>query len=392
MKCPICGSSELELVAGEQRLGGLLVRPDVLTCPACKAQAEQRRDELRYTFIPSPYSAAIGNELATFTQSTKVSTIGQDARQFLAQRNAIAEGRNQPCQTPFPLKKKEECVYISPKPGVLLEQRTQQNQPYWAEVEQGKVVLTTRAIYVGRRDAPLAKIHSANLSKHHLDFTRLDRKRPQRITFSNTQLAHLAVLALSRLIPNVLSPPRLSQTPFQQKPSPIRVNLSAPVNVPVGKGRRVRLPAFLVLILVPLMLCFLCVAGNLAVVTADRTLREIGALPTHTPTATQTATPTETLTPTVTNTPALTDTPVPTDTPTPRPGTNTPIPTDTSSAIPTEKTVIAIISAETLNVRSGPGVVYDIVGQVKKGDRLEVIAFNESRDWLKVTDGWVSTS
>ena len=341
MKCPICGNGELELVTGQQRFGGLFVRPDVLTCPTCKAQAEQRGERLRYTFIPSPYSAVIGKQLAEFTQTKKAASIGLSARRFLEQRRAIIDGSSQPCQAPFSLKKNEECVYISPKPGVLLEQRTRQNQPYWAEIEQGSIVLTTRTIYVSHRNIPLAKIQSVNLSGQHIDFARTDRKRRQRITFQSTQLAHLAALALSDLIPSALSLPQLSSKPIQQKSSPFRANLNVPVSIPLGKGRHAKLPAFLVLILGCIMLCLLYVCGSFAIVTADATLREVGVLPTYTltpgltPTLTQTPIPTKT--PTIT--PSPTSTPIPTRTPTLTPSptstaTPGPSPTPTSTCIP----------------------------------------------------------
>ena len=52
--------------------------------------------------------------------------------------------------------------------------------------------------------------------------------------------------------------------------------------------------------------------------------------------------------------------------------------------------VSATVLAEVLNVRSGPGTAHETVGQVHEGDQLVVVARNESRDWLKTDDGWVS--
>jgi hypothetical protein len=105
------------------------------------------------------------------------------------------------------------------------------------------------------------------------------------------------------------------------------------------------------------------------------------------------ATPTlpPTITPTPTNTPLPSDTPTPTNTPTliltgtlPPPETPTPKPD-------------ALVSAKNLNLRSGPGVVYDILGMLKQGDSLKVTARNLAGDWLKVIapggeEGWVAAS
>jgi hypothetical protein len=74
--------------------------------------------------------------------------------------------------------------------------------------------------------------------------------------------------------------------------------------------------------------------------------------------------------------------------------TNTPtvalIPTPTPTPKP-----MAVVQAETLNVRSGPSTEYDVLGQVKQGGELEIIAQTEGGDWLQVrladgNKGWVS--
>ncbi|MEW6064732.1 MAG: SH3 domain-containing protein [Bacillota bacterium] len=53
---------------------------------------------------------------------------------------------------------------------------------------------------------------------------------------------------------------------------------------------------------------------------------------------------------------------------------------------------VAVVTADSLNVRSGPGTQHGIAGQVKKGDRLTVLS--QSGDWIKVqsgsTTGWVA--
>lgn len=53
---------------------------------------------------------------------------------------------------------------------------------------------------------------------------------------------------------------------------------------------------------------------------------------------------------------------------------------------------VAVVTADTLNVRSGPGTQHGIAGKAKKGDRLTVLS--QSGDWVKVqlggTAGWVA--
>jgi len=103
--------------------------------------------------------------------------------------------------------------------------------------------------------------------------------------------------------------------------------------------------------------------------------------PTPSPTSTSTDTPTPT------NTPTPADTPTPTLTP-----TGTPPPTDTPTPIPD-----AVVNAEALNLRSGPGIVYDILAVLKQGDSLKVRGRNLVGDWLKVIapdgkEGWVAAS
>lgn len=55
-----------------------------------------------------------------------------------------------------------------------------------------------------------------------------------------------------------------------------------------------------------------------------------------------------------------------------------------------------IVTAPTLNVRSGPGASYFKIGAVREGDRLPVLEANAGCTWVKVvtptTMGWVSTS
>jgi len=99
--------------------------------------------------------------------------------------------------------------------------------------------------------------------------------------------------------------------------------------------------------------------------------------PKTTPTNTPTLTPTPTITPT--NTPTLTPTPTATS-------TNTPTPTPT----PTPNAVVVV----NVNLRSGPGTVYDIIGSLSPGQILTVTGRNAKATWLQVNtdqtqEGWV---
>ena len=107
--------------------------------------------------------------------------------------------------------------------------------------------------------------------------------------------------------------------------------------------------------------------------------------PTHTPTATSepTDTPTPTAVPTDTPTPSPTATATAIDTPEPT-ETSTPEPTETPTAEPTPDTPAAEIVAAVLNLRSGPGTVYDRVGQVAEGNQFDIVAKAPESDWLLV--------
>lgn len=89
--------------------------------------------------------------------------------------------------------------------------------------------------------------------------------------------------------------------------------------------------------------------------------------------------------------------PAPSPTPTRRPtATRTPTPTQTSTPSPTPMPD-AVVTVETLNLRSGPGTIYDRVGALRRGDALTVTARNQPGDWLSVIApdggrGWVATS
>lgn len=115
--------------------------------------------------------------------------------------------------------------------------------------------------------------------------------------------------------------------------------------------------------------------------------------------ATQTASvPILTKTPRATTTPEPTLTPKPTSTANPistlNP-THTPNPTSTPTATPT--LVPAVSAANTVNLRSGPGTGYDLVGAIKQGETCNVLGRIDDSTWLKVrcmgqSVSWVSAS
>ncbi len=115
------------------------------------------------------------------------------------------------------------------------------------------------------------------------------------------------------------------------------------------------------------------------------------ASPTSAQPAAQAVTPAP-MTATPTTTRAL-----PTPTPTRRPtATPTPRPTQTPTPSPT-RPPDAVVLAETLNLRGGPGTIYARVGLLRKGDPLDVVARNEAGDWLSVIEpdgkgGWVAAN
>ena len=88
--------------------------------------------------------------------------------------------------------------------------------------------------------------------------------------------------------------------------------------------------------------------------------------------------PTNTAVP-LTNTPVpLTNTPVPL-TNTAVPLTNTPVPpTDTPVSVPH-----FTVNSDQVNVRTGPGTVFSIIGTVKQGDRFDIGGRNGDGDWLE---------
>lgn len=96
--------------------------------------------------------------------------------------------------------------------------------------------------------------------------------------------------------------------------------------------------------------------------------------------------------------PTFTPTPVALATPTPVPPTPTPVPpaaaTQPQEEPPTptpvpptptpESKPVAVVSADLVNVRSGPGTNYPRQGQVKSGTTLEIVSRNPEGDWWQV--------
>lgn len=74
-----------------------------------------------------------------------------------------------------------------------------------------------------------------------------------------------------------------------------------------------------------------------------------------------------------------TDTPVP-PTATPPPPTDTPLPpTPTPEPAP-----FVVVTSDKVNVREGPGTAYKRVGQVTKGQKLDIVGKNPAGDWWQV--------
>ncbi len=114
------------------------------------------------------------------------------------------------------------------------------------------------------------------------------------------------------------------------------------------------------------------------------------AAPVVAPSATPTARPTDPPSPKATTPPTAT----PTSLPPTATRTQTVAPTATSSPSPTPAPA-ASVTGDSINVRGGPGTVYPIVGQAKKGEALPVLSRTQDGAWLEVTladgkQGWVS--
>lgn len=132
--------------------------------------------------------------------------------------------------------------------------------------------------------------------------------------------------------------------------------------------------------------------------------------PTPSPTATPTFTPSPTATPTSTTSPTAIPTPTPTAISRPAPSPPTPQPppvfvtprsstVDTPTATPTSTPAVQlVVLGNRVNIRQGPSMEYDIIGQALKDQQLPVYASNPGQSWWLVccTDdgrrGWISNS
>ncbi len=119
---------------------------------------------------------------------------------------------------------------------------------------------------------------------------------------------------------------------------------------------------------------------KVVLVTASSTSAPTGEL-TNAPTETPTSTPTLTVTPTSssTKTPML------------------PSPTPTQTATPTPTPEAVVVATNGLNLRYGPGIVYDpAIGYLSNGDILDVKGRIANSEWIQVVssrlsvEGWVS--
>jgi hypothetical protein len=125
----------------------------------------------------------------------------------------------------------------------------------------------------------------------------------------------------------------------------------------------------LIIVIVFLVLCGLFVWGQYQ----DKRAFRVGEVPTATPKVALTSTPKPLLT-----------------------GTSTPITAPTRTLTPTSQPH-AVVTAEALNLRAGPGVSYDKIGLLHQGEGLTITACTEAGDWLAVTlldgtEGWVSAA
>lgn len=116
-------------------------------------------------------------------------------------------------------------------------------------------------------------------------------------------------------------------------------------------------------------------------------------IPTDTPTSTSMPTSTSTSLPLLAQ-----NTPIPTDIPPTLTLTDTPtVPTVTPSPIPATSIAQAVVLAKDLNLRAGPGTVYESIGVLHQGDALEIQGRLASNEWIQVipvkatdTLGWVA--
>jgi hypothetical protein len=118
-------------------------------------------------------------------------------------------------------------------------------------------------------------------------------------------------------------------------------------------------------------------------------------------------TPTEviatlTLAPNVSRTPRFTATPIPTRTPlptltfTPSETIIPPTPSDTPPPTATPPILGSVVSLQSINMRSGPGVNFSALSALKPATRVQILGRNTDGTWLNIrmddgSEGWVSS-
>lgn len=110
--------------------------------------------------------------------------------------------------------------------------------------------------------------------------------------------------------------------------------------------------------------------------------------------ATATLAPVLSQTPRLTATPAPTRTPIPTFTPVPPTPTVTFTPSNTPTATPIPPVIGVVVSSQSINVRTGPGITYGGVQALTPNTRIEVIGQSSDGRWFNVKledgrEGWV---
>jgi ABC-type branched-subunit amino acid transport system substrate-binding protein len=72
-----------------------------------------------------------------------------------------------------------------------------------------------------------------------------------------------------------------------------------------------------------------------------------------------------------------------------------PIPTATPTVTPTPEGVVITITSARQNVRTGPGLNYDVIGQLSQGDQAQVIGATADNSWVVINfrgqQGWLAT-
>jgi hypothetical protein len=153
-------------------------------------------------------------------------------------------------------------------------------------------------------------------------------------------------------------------------------------------------PATIALIIISSLLAYVIFTVMFSWLFQYTTSQPLPDTPTIAPTFTPTAEPTAVV---LVNTatsppPPMTPTPISTETPSPvPPATATILPTATASPKP------QISAATTVNIRSGPGTNYPVVGKLPPGQLLPIIGKNEAGTWWQVplpdaSTGWIAAS